>query len=256
MTRSSKNISVVVPVLGNYVYTVGCIVSLMETSTLVDEVILIDNEENGDTAKKVLVNYPHVSIYKPTRNLGVAKSWDTGIKLAKNDLVAVINNDIKIVTKDWDKKVLAEWDQHPDAAVFCPWPIGREEEARENDNDVYEGLNGSFFVIDKKCLQLTDNYKTKNEYIDTNYEQAYWEDCDLLVQVRNTGLESYITPRVYVVHYGNKTAGPLLPSDKGMHNPYWRNLDYFNHKYNVHIWDYFKVYMSNIQDENTGVRMI
>lgn len=251
-----SNITVVVPVLGNYMYTVGCLVSLMEKSKIVDEIILIDNGENGETAKLVITNYPNVSLFVPRKNLGVAKSWDTGIKLAKNNFVAVINNDITIVTDDWDKKIMSLWEQHPEAAILCPWPHGQLKDAIERDNDLYEGLNGSFFVVDKSKIRQTENFKTKGEYIDTGYEQAYWEDADLLVQVRKAGFQSYTCPQVVIVHYGNKTAGPLLPSDKGMHNPYWRNLDYFNHKYNTHIWDYFKVEMSNVLEENTNQRLV
>lgn len=253
---TNQHISVIIPVLGNYVYTVECLMSLMQTSTLVDEIIVIDNEENAETAKKLIINYPNVSLYIPKRNLGVSKSWDTGIKLAKNTLIAVINNDIKIMTQEWDRKLLEEWNKYPDAAIFCPWPIGREEEARENFCDPYSGLNGSFFVINKDLIKHTENFRLNHEYVDTKYEQAYWEDADLLVQVRKAEFESYVTPKVYVVHYGNKTAGPLLPSHKGMDNPYWKNLDYFNHKYNVHIWDYFKVELSNVLHEVSNKRLI
>lgn len=254
MTQNA-NITVTIPVLHNWNYTKECLESLFETSTLVNEIIVIDNDKYGDTAK-LLIDDWDVSVYAPGKNLGVAISWDTGIKMANNNIVAVVNNDIKMLTKDWDKVLLEQWSHYPDAFAFCPWPSGSANEKLNPENQPYSGLNGSFFVVDRERLRLTDNYKLKGQYIDHLYEQAYWEDADLLVQIREAGGDAYVTPKVQTVHYSNKTAGPLLPSDKGMHNPYWRNLDYFNKKYGVMIWDYFKVFMSNVQDENTNERLI
>jgi O-antigen biosynthesis protein len=251
-----SSISVVIPVYGNLSYTIGCVSSLIDKSKLVDEIIIIENGPQHENVMWLLGHTYPFKIYIPGENLGVSKSWDTGIKLAKNNLVAVINNDIEIVDDAWDQVLLEQWSHHPNAAIFCPWPCHDVGEELHRDNEPMDGLNGSFFVIKKNSLQLTDNYKRKGEYIDTNYKTAYWEDADLLVQTRRAGFESKVTPKVKTVHYTNITAGKLLPRDKGMHNPYWQNLDYFNKKYNIYIWDYFKVFMSNVLDENTNKRLI
>jgi O-antigen biosynthesis protein len=251
-------ISVVIPVYGNLQYTIGAIKSLEEKSTEnVNEIIIIDNHPEKDTAR-YFFTHPHknVNVYCPQTNLGVSISWDIGIKIAKNNLVAVINNDIEILTQDWDRVLMNQWTKHTDALILCPWPLGSPDEALNKDGDVLSGLNGSFFVIDRHGLQLTENYKRSEDYIDHRYEIAYWEDADLLCQVRKINKASYVLPKVCIVHFSNKTAGPMLPSDKGMHNPYWRNLDKFNKKYGVYIWDYFQVYMSNILHENTHERLI
>ncbi len=249
-------ISVVIPVLGNWEYTKKCLLSLDQKSKFVDEIIIIDNELPPTTASSLLEAYTGYAIYIPGENLGVATSWDIGIKLAKNNIICVMNNDVEVVTDNWDEELLKQWNEYKDAAIFCPWPCDSTHQTFNTQMPPLKGLNGSCFFIKKDLIQLTDNYKKKNEYIDRDYKIAYWEDADLLVQIRKLGYESYVTPRIKTVHYSNQTAGKLLPSDKGMHNPYWINLDYFNKKYNVYIWDWFKVYMSNVLDERTNERLI
>lgn len=257
MIAESRKITVVIPVHGNLNYTIGCLKSLEKTSTPnVDEIIVIDNHPSKDTALEIFKNFPHVSVYCPKENLGVSVSWDAGIKMAKNDYVAVINNDIEMLTPNWDNYLFAEFDKDEKAVIICPWPCSSANEELNSENANLDGLNGSFFVIDRKYLQLSNNYKLLAQYIDHQFVRAYWEDCDLLMQVRMMDGHSWVTPKIKTVHYGNKTAGPMLPSHKGMDNPYWANLDRFNKKYNVHIWDCFQVFMSNILDENTGKRLI
>lgn len=252
-----SNITIVIPVHGNINYTIGCLQSLYaKSSPLVDEIIVIDNHPDKDTTREILQNWKNVSVYCPQSNLGVSVSWDAGIKIAKNNIVAVINNDIEVLTDNWDELLLEEWMKYPEAAVFCPWPVGSIAEYLNPENQPLDGLNGSFFLVDRQRLQLTDNYKLLGQYIDHQFARAYWEDCDLLTQVRKAGMQVLVTPKIPILHYGNKTAGPMLPSHKGMDNPYWANLDRFNKKYNVYIWDYFKVFMSNVLHETTGERLI
>lgn len=246
----------VIPVYENLPYTIGCLSSLYSKSRLVNEVIIIDNSPKKDTARWLLNSGYDCRVYIPGNNLGVSRSWDVGIKMAKNNLVAVINNDTEIITDSWDEVLINQWTKYPNCAVFCPWPVGAVDENLHEDNEPMEGINGSFFVIDKNKLEQTENFVKYKQYIDNNYQKAYWEDADLLVQIRNAKFQGLVTPKVKILHYMNKTAGPMLPSDKGMHNPYWQNLDYFNKKYGVLIWDYFKVYMSNVLDENTNERLI
>lgn len=252
-----SNISIVIPVLGNWEYTKKCLESITaKSSDLVDEIIIIDNESIPTTAQKLITGRDKCIIVIPEKNLGVGQSWDLGIRMAKNNIICVMNNDVEVITPSWDIILLEEWAKHDNALIFCPWPAGHENEDLDRLIDPFAGLNGSCFFVDRKGLQETENYKLLDHYIDPIYYLAYWEDCDLLVQVRRLGKESYVTPRVKTVHYSNKTAGPLLPSNKGMNNPYWQNLDKFNKKYNVHIWDYFKVFMSNVLDENSNKRLI
>lgn len=251
-----ENISAVIPVIRNWGYTKQCIDSIQEKSKLVNEIIVIDNEVYPSTAQTLLELYPNVSVYAPQRNLGVSVSWDTGIKLAKNNIVCVANNDIKVITEGWDEKLLEVWDKLENTAILCPWPCSTEDELLNENNNPLDGLNGSCFFLKKDLIEKTENYKEKGQYIDHQFEKAYWEDCDLLTQVRRAGMNSWVTPKVKTVHYGNKTAGPMLPSHKGLDNPYWANLDRFNKKYNVFIWDCFQVFMSNVLQENTRERLI
>lgn len=252
--------SVVIPVLGNLSYTKTCLESLNRHSTMINDVIIIENEKRQSTKKwldkhRYSFKFP-ISILTGGEKFGVAASWNMGIKYSGERFVAVVNNDIEVIEHEWDRILFEQWNEYPEAAIFCPWPIGSKDERHSKNGNPYPGLNGSFFVLDKDKVEKTDNFVKYGNYIDTGYKIAYWEDADLLVQVRRAGYESYVEPKVPVVHYSNKTAGKLLPSGKNMDNPYWINLDYFNKKYSVLIWDYFKVHLSNILHEESNEPLI
>lgn len=257
--KLESNISVTIPVVGNLEYTEICMKSLLEHSTLVDEVILIENSTEGETAKWALENYGKkisLKIVYTGEMLGVAESWDIGIKMAKNNIVVVSNNDIDFCDNEWDRKLLEQWSEYENIACFSPWPVSTKDQRLAVHNAPLDGLAGCCFAIKKDMIERTDNFKTKGMYIDRGFKRAYWEDADLLVQIRQAGMESAVTPYTRVIHFENKTAGHMLPSGKDMNNPYWINLNYFNKKYNTNIWDYFKVFMSNILDERTNKRII
>lgn len=255
----NEKISVTIPVISNIPYTKICMDSLLKNSKLVDEVILIDNNPEGDTARWIIDNYGgkiSLTVIYTGEKLGVSISWDMGIKAARNNIVVVSNNDIDFCDAEWDVKLLEEWSKYPNAACFCPWPVHEITQQMYPENPPLDGLAGCCFLIKKDMLQNIENFKNMGLYIDTGFKRAYWEDVDLLTQIRRADMECWTTQKVKVVHFENKTAGPMLPSGKTMDNPYWINLEYFNNKYGVHIWDYFAVFMSNVLKENTNERLI
>jgi GT2 family glycosyltransferase len=253
---SSKKITVIMPCYKNTEYTDRAIASLLRTSKRLKEIIIIENDPEGSTLMMLKERGYTCSILWNKENAGVSKSWNAGIYMSSTDLVAVANNDIEMITEGWDDIAVQYFEKNEKAAIVCSWPVGHRDEFLNPNNDPVEGLNGSFFVVSKEKVRETANFKLKREYIDTEYTPAYWEDADLLVQVRAQKYESYVLPSIKMVHFSNTTARQILPSHKGMDNPYWKNLDYFNKKYGVHIWDYFKVHLSNVLDENTNARLI
>ncbi len=257
--QKSNKISITIPVIGQLKYTKICMESLLKNSSLVDEVILLENSPEGETAKWIIENYGKkisLTVIYTGEKLGVAISWDYGIKAARNNIVIVSNNDINFCEPGWDVKLIEQWKKYPNVACFSPWPVSGPEEPLSTNNKPMSGLAGCCYAIKKDMLEKIENFKEKGMYIDHGFKRAYWEDADLLTQIRRAKMESLVTPYTKVIHYGNKTAGPMLPSDKSMTNPYWINLDYFNKKYDVQIWDYFKVHMSNILHETSNKRLI
>jgi O-antigen biosynthesis protein len=64
------------------------------------QVIMVDNGSTDDSVSYVKNNYPFVEILKINKNLGFAGGNNEGVKAAKGDYIAFINNDCA-VDKDW-----------------------------------------------------------------------------------------------------------------------------------------------------------
>ncbi len=102
LLESNKKMSVVIPTLQKNKELLINLLTTLEQDQCVDEVILIDNSLKG-------LDYSNskLKIIIPNENLFVNPSWNLGVEMAKNDIVALLNDDITI-TSDFCSKVAAQ----------------------------------------------------------------------------------------------------------------------------------------------------
>lgn len=60
------------------------------------EILVVDDGSQDDTPQAIHVEFPEVELIERDRNGGFAAACNTGFKRAKNDLVALLNNDVRI----------------------------------------------------------------------------------------------------------------------------------------------------------------
>src|SRR5436190_1603986 len=60
----------------------------------VKEIIVIDDASQDDSVAFIKKNYPRVRIIKHRINRGFSSSVNTGARMAKGKLIALINNDV------------------------------------------------------------------------------------------------------------------------------------------------------------------
>lgn len=88
--------SVIIPTLWKSNRTRKLILDLVE-SQYVDEVIIIDNS-NMEECNKLSTIYSKLRLVSKGENIYVNPAWNWGIELAKNDLIALVNDDINFDT--------------------------------------------------------------------------------------------------------------------------------------------------------------
>jgi hypothetical protein len=88
--------SVIIPTLWKSNRTRKLILDLVE-SQYVDEVIIIDNY-NMEECDKLSTIYSKLRLVSKGQNIYVNPAWNWGIELSKNDLVALVNDDINFDT--------------------------------------------------------------------------------------------------------------------------------------------------------------
>ena len=87
----NKNISVIIPTLQKNEELLKNLINSLYRDDAVDEIIVIDN-----AAKGLNMSNDKLRIIVPESNLYVNPSWNLGVKEAKNEIVALLNDDITI----------------------------------------------------------------------------------------------------------------------------------------------------------------
>lgn len=175
------------------------------------EVLLIDNGSSDGSAEYVKSNFPQVKILSLGENLSFTKAMNKGIRVAKGDVVIVLNNDV-IVEKDfiaplakhfsedknifaagakmlfWDRKTLNFGRAKGDFRYgFFRRVIGDSASAV---NSLYASAGG--MALDKdKFLKLGG--------FDEDFE-VYWEDLDLCYRAWRRGWKTVYEPQSVVYH--------------------------------------------------------
>ncbi|KKL15021.1 hypothetical protein LCGC14_2509800 [marine sediment metagenome] len=128
-------ISIIIPICNDDYplahYTGNAIGSIKQYTDLPYEIIIIDN---GSTVELGGLKWDETvdQYVKNEENLGVAKAWNQGIKLAKGDYVAILNSDIQVF-KHWAEDLIDAL-EHVDLAMATPmyaYPYGRAKKAQE-----------------------------------------------------------------------------------------------------------------------------
>jgi hypothetical protein len=88
--------SVIIPTMLNCVDITKVLIKNLEEEESVDEIIVIDNSNVYDINPLLGKMTPKQIRIKPYKNLYVNPSWNLGVKISKNNNIALLNDDILI----------------------------------------------------------------------------------------------------------------------------------------------------------------
>lgn len=156
-------------------------------------------------------------------NKGISIAWNTGLKLARADYIAVINDDI-IVRDGWLDKLRAAVDM-PQGGVsnvhveHLPAGIGVVEN--------YKWFSGSCFMLKRSTINRVG-------YFDERFFPCNWEDHDYWVRVLKSGLKLYVDYSMTVQHREGQTV-----HDKDLSEQFLTNKAKFIEKWGFNSQDVF-----------------
>ncbi len=100
MNNSLPLVSVIIVNFNGKQYLKNCLSTLSAQSYPAIEVIFVDNGSSDGSAEYVRKEFPPIRTIESKKNLGFAKGNNLGIKEARGDLIATLNNDTE-VTPGW-----------------------------------------------------------------------------------------------------------------------------------------------------------
>jgi len=87
------------------------------------QILILDNNSADGTADMIQSEFPMVTLIRNNDNLGFARACNQGLKLAKGDLIALINPDVRVMAGCLDK--MMEWmTSHPRIGLLGPQMLG------------------------------------------------------------------------------------------------------------------------------------
>ncbi|MFQ6115741.1 MAG: glycosyltransferase family 2 protein [bacterium] len=195
-----------------------------------DEIIVADDASSDGSVPFLKENFPEVKIVRGKGNLGFGKICNLGIREARNEIVILLNNDIKtggdfitpclkyferddtfavaFQSLAEDGKTFREGAKKIEFKMGLPFVKHalKDEPKRNSDGTIYSlyAVGGHCAVSKSKFLELGG--------FDAIYHPFYWEDADLCYRAWKRGWKIYYEPKCVVVH---KPMGTIKKSFTG-----------------------------------------
>jgi GT2 family glycosyltransferase/glycosyltransferase involved in cell wall biosynthesis len=95
-----------------------------------NEIVIVDNGSGDGSAEWIAANYPEVRVVSLAENLGFGGGANAGFRAAKNDIVVLLNSDMR-VEPDFLAPLLAGFTDETIFAVSCQIFLGDRSKRRE-----------------------------------------------------------------------------------------------------------------------------
>lgn len=214
------------------------------------EIIVVDNASTDGSADFVRERFPSVQVLSLPRNLGFGGGSNAGVEAAKNDIVVLLNSDMR-VERDFLAPLLEPFAETDVFAVSCQIYFSDPKKLRE-ETGLTEGWwdNGGLRVrhrvdgaVDRafpcfyggggSCAFDRAKFRELGGF-DELYRPFYLEDTDLGFQAWKRGWKVFYQPKSVVYHEHRGTIGKRF-SQSYIDGVLKKNFILFAWK-NIHEW--------------------
>ncbi len=212
-----KCVSIVILGFNQLALTKKCIESITAYTRQSFELILVDNGSSDGTGE-YFNSIPGAKVIINEKNLGVAKGWNQGLKVAQGDYLMVLNNDT-IVVPGWLENMvrLSECSSQigiigprsnnisgpqviPDTKLNTELEIQDFGSKWQKENDLkameFERITGFCMLIPKLAFDRIG-------FFDERYGKGNFEDDDYCLRAKYMGYRLLIAHDSFVFHFGS-----------------------------------------------------
>jgi len=185
------------------------------------EIIVVDDASSDDSVKFLKKNFPEVKVVSHKKNRGFAAATNTGVRLAKGNLVCLLNNDVSCYKNFLESvfDIFAE-DDKIFAVSLNEGTFGPAAGYFENGFILHKSLplskrpRRTFWVSGGSGIFRRDIWVKLGWMDEKLFAPFYWEDVDLSYRALKRGFSLYWDPKARVIHKHETTIGRFNPKKK------------------------------------------
>ena len=220
-------ISIIIPVRNNLLYTQMLIGLIEQTTKVYHEILIIDNASTEKGMGEYLVDFEkrqnHLTDFNKRRNhqvvflpenFGIVKSWNFGVRMASQDTILIMNNDIVIGNRCIDELFMTL--HNPYNGLFCVSPVYQDGDMRRDFKDLelkqresigklVDGAVGCMFMFKKEVRDLIK--PPKIGYLFDEQFTMFFEDTDFFVRMKQAGIPAKSRTSTCIHHFDRQTTG-------------------------------------------------
>jgi GT2 family glycosyltransferase len=221
---ASPHVSVIIPNWNGQRFLPVCLEALRRQSYGAHEVILVDNASADDSVAYTRGAYPGVRVECLPRNVGFAGGVNAGIRAARGEYLALLNNDTE-ADPEWLAALVRALEEHPEIGFAASKMIGFHDRelldgcgdalswhmlaykigAGQRDAGQYETPRPVFGACAGAAIYRRVLFDTVGLFDEQFF--AYYEDVDLSFRAQLAGFRCLYVPTAVVAHIGSATAG-------------------------------------------------
>jgi GT2 family glycosyltransferase len=210
-----------------------CLESILQTDYPNFEVLFVDNNSTDGSAEYVRGKFSNsrLKVISLEKNYGYAMGANIALKVAKGNVIGILNNDMIFPERDWLKKIIDFITSYSKVDVVVSPLLLYDEERVDSAGGATNILMISWDMLSQRRLNrlsLSKPYhvfsppgaalffhrrllnKLGGKIFDEDYF-AYYEDVDLGMRVNAMGGEVIILPYVRVIHKRSVSWGWASP---------------------------------------------
>jgi len=215
-------LSIIIPVYNQWLYTVNCLKSILENTNADYEVIVVDDASSDETAE-ILSEVDNLRLIKNEQNKGFVESCNRGAQESKGKYILFLNNDT-MVTENWLPPLLDTIKRDDVGAVGSKlvysngllqeagsivwndgsaWGYGRGDDPDRPEYNYLREVDycsGACLLVKRELFEKTGGF-------DERFKPGYYEDNDLCFSLRSLGYKVMYQPMSVIVHFEGITSG-------------------------------------------------